>query len=254
MDQKNIKVKRYQTTTATTRRSKKSQSKEIVISSDQMYEIENVGHNKFGMKKVIMMENAGFGIADFIIKRFKNKGISKLKILAICGTGNNGGDAMVAARHLVCLDINLKVILLGDPSSVKTDEALTNFQIIDKMNRTIKFINLNESYNKTKTKKEILNADIIIDGIFGTGIKGDIQDPHLSAIKWINKSKAFIISVDIPSGLNPNNGEIVSDCIRADTTITFHRIKRGLLNKKKYTGNLILKKIGIPIEVEEGII
>lgn len=254
MDQKNIKVKRYQTTTATTRRSKKSQSKEIVISSDQMYEIENVGHNKFGMKKVIMMENAGFGIADFIIKRFKNKGISKLKILAICGTGNNGGDAMVAARHLACLDINLKVILLGDPSSVKTDEALTNFQIIDKMNRTIKFINLNESYNKTKTKKEILNADIIIDGIFGTGIKGDIQDPHLSAIKWINKSKAFIISVDIPSGLNPNNGEIVSDCIRADTTITFHRIKRGLLNKKKYTGNLILKKIGIPIEVEEGII
>ena len=254
MDQKNIKVKRYQTTTATTRRSKKSQSKEIVISSDQMYEIENVGHNKFGMKKVIMMENAGFGIADFIIKRFKNKGISKLKILAICGTGNNGGDAMVAGRHLACLDINLKVILLGDPSSVKTDEALTNFQIIDKMNRTIKFINLNESYNKTKTKKEILNADIIIDGIFGTGIKGDIQDPHLSAIKWINKSKAFIISVDIPSGLNPNNGEIVSDCIRADTTITFHRIKRGLLNKKKYTGNLILKKIGIPIEVEEGII
>ena len=254
MDQKNIKVKGYQTTTATTRRSKKSQSKEIVISSDQMYEIENVGHNKFGMKKVIMMENAGFGIADFIIKRFKNKGISKLKILAICGTGNNGGDAMVAARHLACLDINLKVILLGDPSSVKTDEALTNFQIIDKMNRTIKFINLNESYNKTKTKKEILNADIIIDGIFGTGIKGDIQDPHLSAIKWINKSKAFIISVDIPSGLNPNNGEIVSDCIRADTTITFHRIKRGLLNKKKYTGNLILKKIGIPIEVEEGII
>jgi NAD(P)H-hydrate epimerase len=252
MDQKNIKVKRYQTTTGTTTRSKKSQSKEIVISSDQMYEIENVGEKKFGMKKVIMMENAGFGISDFIIKRFKNKGISKLKILAICGTGNNGGDAMVAARHLVCLDINLKVILLGDPSSIKTDEALTNFQIIAKMNRTIKFINLNDFDNKTK--KEILNADIIIDGIFGTGIKGDIHDPHLSAIKLINKSKAFIISVDIPSGLNPNNGEIVSDCIRADTTITFHRIKRGLLNKKKYTGNLILKKIGIPIEVEEGII
>ena len=83
MDQKNIKVKRYQTTTATTI-NKKSQNKEIVISSDQMYEIENAGHDKFGMKKAIMMENAGFGIADFIIKRFKNKGISKLKILAVC--------------------------------------------------------------------------------------------------------------------------------------------------------------------------
>ena len=249
MDQKNLKAKRSPITIS---KNKKSHNKEIVISSDQMYEIENVGHNKFGMKKVIMMENAGFGIADFIIKKFKNKGISKLKILAVCGTGNNGGDAMVAARHLACLDIHLKVILLGDPSSIKTDEAFINLEIIEKMYRTIKFINLNNS--DIKTKKEILNADIIIDGIFGTGIKGDIQDPHLSAIKLINKSKAYIISVDIPSGVNPNNGETVSDCIRADTTITFHRIKTGLLNNKKYTGNLILKKIGIPIEVEEGII
>jgi NAD(P)H-hydrate epimerase len=251
MDQKNIKVKRYQITTATTI-SKKSQNKEIVISSDQMYEIENVGHDKFGMKKAIMMENAGFGIADFIIKRFKNKGISKLKILAVCGTGNNGGDAMVASRHLACLNINLRVILIGDSSSIKTEEATTNFQIINKMNRTIELINLKDI--DLKTKKEILNADIIIDGIFGTGIKGNIQDPHLSAIKLINKSRAYIISVDIPSGLNPNNGEVVSDCIRADTTITFHRIKQGLLNNKKYTGSLILKNIGIPIEVEEGII
>src|SRR5687767_1210062 len=225
---------------------------ESAISSNQMYEIENIGHTKFGMKKILMMENAGFGVADFIIKRFKNKQVSKLKILAICGSGNNGGDAMVAARHLTCSDINLKVIFLGETSSIKTEEALTNFQIINKMNKTIELI-INSKVD-TKIKKQVLNADIIIDGIFGTGIKGDIQDPHLSAIKWINKSKAFIISVDIPSGLNPNNGEIVSDCIRADTTITFHRIKQGLLNKKKYTGNLILKKIGIPIEVEEGII
>lgn len=225
---------------------------EIAISSNQMYEIENIGHTKFGMKKVLMMENAGFGVADFIIKRFKNKQASKLKILAICGSGNNGGDAMVASRHLACLGINLKVILLGDSLSIKTDEALTNFQIISKMNRTIELIIL--SNIDTKIKKEMLNADIIMDGIFGTGIKGNIQDPYLSAIKLINKSRAYIISVDIPSGLNPNNGEIVSDCIRADTTITFHRIKQGLLNNKKYTGSLILKKIGIPIEVEEGII
>lgn len=225
---------------------------EIAISSNQMYEIENIGHSKLGMKKVLMMENAGFGVADFIIKKFKNKPISKLKILAVCGTGNNGGDAMVASRHLACLGINIKVILLGDPLSIKTDEALTNFQIISKMNRTIELIIL--SNIDTKIKKEMLNADIIIDGIFGTGIKGNIQDPYLSAIKLINKSRAYIISVDIPSGLNPNNGEIVSDCIRADTTITFHRIKQGLLNNKNYTGSLILKKIGIPVEVEEGII
>lgn len=225
---------------------------EIAISSNQMYEIENIGHSKFGMKKVLMMENAGFGVADFIIKKFKNKPISKLKILAICGSGNNGGDAMVTARHLTCSSINLKVIFLGDPSSIKTEEALTNFEIISKMNKTIELII--SSKVDTKVKKQILNADIIIDGIFGTGIKGEIQDPHLSIIKLINKSKAYIIAVDIPSGLNPNTGEITSNVIRANTTITFHRIKLGLLTNKKYTGNLILKKIGIPIEAEDGII
>ena len=225
---------------------------EIAISSNQMYEIENIGHSKFGMKKVLMMENAGFGVADFIIKKFKNKSISKLKILAICGSGNNGGDAMVTARHLTCSSINLKVIFLGNPSSIKTEEALTNFEIISKMNKTIELII--SSKVDTKVKKQILNADIIIDGIFGTGIKGEIQDPHLSVIKLINKSKAYIIAVDIPSGLNPNTGEITSNVIRANTTITFHRIKLGLLTNKKYTGNLILKKIGIPIEAEDGII
>ena len=225
---------------------------EKIISSEQMYKIENIGHNKFGMKKILMMENAGFGIAEFILKKFKNKKLENFKILAICGTGNNGGDAMVAARHLASLNLNLKVILLGDPASIKTDEASTNYQIINKMNRTIELVKLKNI--DTKIKKEILDADIVIDGIFGTGIKGDILNPHLSIIKLINKSTGYVISVDIPSGLNPDNGETVSQCIKADTTITFHRIKSGLINNYQYTGNLILKKIGIPIETEEGLI
>lgn len=225
---------------------------EKIISSEQMYKIENIGHNKFGMKKMLMMENAGFGVAEFILKKFKNKKLENFKILAVCGTGNNGGDAMVAARHLASLNLNIRVILLGDPTSIKTDEASTNFQVINKMNRTIDLVKLKNI--DTKIKKDILDADIVIDGIFGTGIKGDILNPHLSIIKLINKSKAYIISVDIPSGLNPDNGETVSQCIKADTTITFHRIKSGLINNDQYTGNLILKKIGIPIETEEGLI
>ncbi|HET8792928.1 MAG TPA: NAD(P)H-hydrate epimerase, partial [Nitrososphaeraceae archaeon] len=99
---------------------------EKIISSEQMYKIENIGHNKFGMKKMLMMENAGFGVAEFILKKFKNKKLENFKILAVCGTGNNGGDAMVAARHLASLNLNIRVILLGDPTSIKTDEASTN--------------------------------------------------------------------------------------------------------------------------------
>lgn len=231
------------------KRVKDEKFREILITSDQMYKIEDVGHNKFGMKKILMMENAGYGIAELILKKFKK--IDDLKITVVCGTGNNGGDAMVASRHLSIQSRKpIKIIVLGDLNKIKTEEALTNFEIIKKMHKTIKI------YYKldTQIKNEILASDIIIDGIFGTGIKGDIKEPQSLIIDLINKSKAHVISVDIPSGLDPDTGNINSNCVKADSTITFHRIKNGLLHNKKYTGTIYLKKIGIPMEVEGGII
>ncbi|MDR4511825.1 MAG: NAD(P)H-hydrate epimerase [Nitrososphaeraceae archaeon] len=223
---------------------------EFSISSEQMYKIEDIGHNIFGMKKVLMMENAGYGIVEFILKKFKN--IENLKITAICGTGNNGGDAMVAARHLSIYCKNqINVILLGKVNRIKTEEASMNFETINKMKKSIK-LEIFEDLN-SKIKNNIIKSDIIIDGVFGTGIQGDIKYPHSIAIDLINKSQAYTIAVDIPSGLNPNTGEINSNCVRADSTITFHRVKNGLLNNKKYTGVIYLKKIGLPKEVEDDI-
>jgi NAD(P)H-hydrate epimerase len=224
---------------------------EFSISSKQMYRIEDIGHNIFGMKKVLMMENAGYGIVELLLKKFKK--IDNLKITAICGTGNNGGDAMVAARHLSShCKKPITVILLGKSNRIKTEEALMNFEIINKMIKTIKIKSFDDL--DTKIKNEIIKSDIIIDGIFGTGIQGNIKQPHSIAIDLINKSKAYTVAVDIPSGLDPNTGCINSNCVIADNTITFHRIKNGLLNNKKYTGVIFLKKIGIPNEVEEQII
>ena len=229
--------------------SKNSRFMQMSISSDQMYQIEDTGDNKFGMKKILMMENAGYGITELILKKFKK--IHDLKIIVLSGTGNNGGDSMVAARHLSLLTSKpIKVIILGDLNKIKSEEALTNLEIIKKMHKTIKIYNNID----TQLKNDLLKSDLIIDGIFGTGIKGDIKEPQLSVINLINESKAYVIAVDIPSGLDPDNGDINSNCVHASSTITFHRIKNGLLNNKKYTGIIYLKKIGIPIEVEEGLI
>ena len=222
------------------------------ISSEQMYEIENIGHNKFGMKKVMMMENAGHSLADLIIKKFKKKLIKK-KIVAICGTGNNGGDAMVTMRHLSGkYHMSGSIILLGSPDSIKTEESRINWNIIRKMKQTIN-VTICQKINK-EIKNEIDNADIIVDGIFGTGIKGEIKNIHADIIKLINKSKAFIVSVDIPSGLDPNNGFINTPCVYSDLTVTFHRIKHGLLKNKKYSGKIVLEAIGIPSEIEKEVL
>ncbi|MGD1836531.1 MAG: NAD(P)H-hydrate epimerase [Nitrososphaeraceae archaeon] len=222
------------------------------ISSEQMYEIENIGHNKFGMKKLVMMENAGHSLADLIIKKFKKKLIKK-KIIAVCGTGNNGGDAMVAMRHISGkYNMPISIILVGSPDSIKTEESRTNWNIVKKMKHTIN-IKICKNIND-EIKKEINDADIIVDGIFGTGIKGEIKNLHAEIIKLINKSNAFTVSVDIPSGLDPNNGFVSTPCIRSDFTVTFHRIKHGLLKNKKYTGKILLESIGIPTEIEKEVL
>ncbi|MEO9294554.1 MAG: NAD(P)H-hydrate epimerase [Nitrososphaera sp.] len=224
---------------------------ERAITSDQMYRIEENGHTCIGMKRFLMMENAGHGISDFLASKFKK--LAGKKIVALCGTGNNGGDGFVAARHLSGRGAKVTVVLLGSPSEVKSEEAHLNWGIIEKMD-SIEVI-----FGKQVTdeiKKRILSSNIILDGIFGTGIKRAIGEPHASAILLANKSNAYVLAIDVPSGLDPNTGKIFEQCVRADATITFHRMKKGLAAKgaKRYTGPVYVEKIGIPPEAERGVV
>ncbi len=221
-----------------------------------MYTIEQNGHSIFGMRRFLMMENAGHGVADFVVRKFKN--LKNKKIVTVCGTGNNGGDGFVASRHLAGHRAKeVAVILLGSPSDLRSEEARLNWSIIEKMD-SIELIFGKELTSEIKSR--IANANIILDGIFGTGIKDEIRQPYASAIDAINKSKAYVLAIDIPSGFDPNTGQIHKKCIMADATITFHRLKVGLAekkkkkNKKKYTGTVYVEWIGIPPEAEKGII
>lgn len=226
-------------------------TEEQPITSEQMYSIEDNGYAIFGMKKLLMMENAGHGLADFVVSE-KGPSLAGKKIISLCGTGNNGGDAMVASRHLSAQNgIEVTVVLLGDTKNIKTEETTVNWSIIQKMN-SIEI--LTGPHVLELAKNKISDSDIIIDGIFGTGIKGEIREPFSSAIDLINASNAYVVAVDIPSGLDPNDGIFHEKCVKANATVTFHRIKKGLTAKKDYTGKVHLEKIGIPIEAEQGVV
>lgn len=214
-----------------------------------MYRIEENGHTILGMRRFLMMENAGHGLADFVARRFKN--LKNKRIVAACGTGNNGGDAFVASRHLAGYGAKITVVLLGSPSGLKSEEARLNWGIIEKMT-SIEIIFGKELTDKVKDR--IAKASIILDGIFGTGIKGEIREPYASVIDSINKSKAYIVAIDVPSGFDPNTGQIHEKCVRADATVTFHRLKVGLVRGKKYTGPVHVEWIGIPPEAESGVV
>lgn len=219
------------------------------ITSDQMYRIEENGHSVLGMRRFLMMENAGHGLADFVAHKFKN--LKNKRVVAVCGTGNNGGDGFVASRHLAGHGAKITVILLGSPSDLRSEEAKLNWGIIEKMD-SIEIIFGKEL--AAETKGRITKANIILDGIFGTGIKGEVREPHASAIDAINSSKAFVLAIDVPSGFDPNTGQIHEKCVRADATVTFHRLKVGLAKGKKYTGPVHVERIGIPPEAESGVV
>jgi len=89
-----------------------------------------------------------------------------------------------------------------------------------------------------------------VDAIFGTGIKGDLGDPHASVIEAMNRSQAFKLAVDVPSGLDPLTGEVCGRAVKANATVTFHRVKRGLLARRDLVGELMVANIGIPPEAE----
>ncbi len=214
------------------------------ITVKQMMHIEENGH-KMGFLKKFMMENAGAAAARYLAEKFPD--ISLKKVLVFAGLGNNGGDALVVARHLAGFGADAKLVLLGDPQKIKTDEGQTNWKILEKMNS----VDLVITSDVTQLN---LTADIIVDGILGTGISGKIREPYASAIDFITKSKAFKLALDVPSGLDPDTGTISDKCIKADVTITFHKMKVGMPKRKDMCGTILVQKIGIPPEAEAGVL
>ncbi len=206
---------------------------------------------KIGISKLLLMENAGAGLAKIIINRYNKKKIKK--ILIICGSGNNGGDGLVCARHLLNFADTITICLLNTKKTLKTHETKTNWKIINNINqiKTIEFFQ-NDNFFKS-FDKELSKCNIVIDAIFGTGIKGNMKEHFTQVIKQVNKKKKHIISVDIPSGLDPATGDIHTNVIKAEVTVTFHKVKKGLQKKKNITGKIIVIPIGIPPELEKDL-
>ena len=218
----------------------------MCITVKQMMQIEENGH-QMGFLRKFMMENAGAAAVKRIEEKFPMM-ILKKGILVFAGLGNNGGDGLVIARHLAGYGLNVTVFLLGEPDNIRSEECSWNWSLLEKM-KSVKLLtggNLEDLNN--------LEFEIIIDGILGTGISGEIREPHASAIEFINGKTCHVVAVDVPSGLNPDTGEANKRCVNALMTVTFHRMKVGMPKAKDVCGKIFVEKIGIPPEAEIGVL
>jgi NAD(P)H-hydrate epimerase len=196
----------------------------------------------FGLSRLQLMENAGRSVADQISARFK----PPKKVVVFCGPGGNGGDGFVAARHLLERGFPVEIILAGVPSDISDNEALANWKILEAFRSSLSIREIYDSSLVTDIK-----GDIAIDALLGTGLKAAPRPPISQLIAQINSMKAFHVAVDVPSGINCDTGEALGHAVKADLTITFHKMKIGLKKASEYTGKLMVAPIGLPEELEQ---
>jgi len=212
-----------------------------MITSREMRALE-VNSEYFGVLRLQLMENAGRGVTAEIASRFTS---DKVRVAVFCGLGGNGGDGFVAARLLTCLGFKVEVILAGRADSISDDEARRNWLALQLLKESIIFHEVHDSSNIPS-----IEAEVVVDALLGVGLKGTLRPPILQMVREINKMKAFRVSVDVPTGIDSDSGDVLGKAVRADLTVTLHKKKPGLVKAKRYTGELIVRDIGLPPEFE----
>jgi hydroxyethylthiazole kinase-like uncharacterized protein yjeF len=218
--------------------------KSVVMSRDEVRAIDAWAINTLGIPGVVLMENAGRSCAELIEEKLQ--GIAKPKVCIFCGTGNNGGDGYVIARHLINRDFRITVVICGDPAKIKGD-AKINLDILERLGRPIEVLSPADNNVANRIGRYTADADLLVDGLFGTGLRGPLSDEYQYLIERMNASRRPILAVDIPSGLDCDSGQPLGAAIRATWTVTFVAVKKGFTgtSASQYTGDIFVASIGV---------
>lgn len=218
----------------------------------EMKIIDESAIERFNIPRLLLMENAAIKVAEKASQMLAE--IHGKKVVAVAGKGNNGGDALAAARHLYQRGFDVSALLLFSRDDIG-GEPETYLKILESVGVPVNFVRYEDELDEWD--KLLSKADLIIDGTFGTGIRGEVTGINAAAIEAINKSRAKILSVDIPSGINGKTGQVCGIAVKAHETVTFSLPKPGLYQYPgaAYSGNITVADIGIPerIAAEAGL-
>lgn len=210
---------------------------------EEMRNIDRRAIQEVGIPEVVLMENAAREV--FLALDTLVEGVSGKKICVIAGTGNNGGDAFAAARHIANAGGRPKVFVLGRTEKM-TASAAVNFNVI--CNMGIEVFNLNEERDWDKLLVVLKTADGVVDGLLGTGFHGQLRPEARRLIEAVNKAGLKVLSIDVPSGVEADNGQVEDVAVAASMTVTLGTPKWGLMFAPGavYCGKLLSDGIGIP--------
>ncbi len=212
-----------------------------IVSKEEMKALEIENSTKYGVDEWLMMEHAAMAL--FLAVEDEMGNLNGKRILILAGKGNNGGDAMACVRNFLEAGAEVQVLLtMGEPKSKLAQKHLS---ILRKFGVPI------DKYENSKLdviKVMVQNADVVVDGMLGTGASQLVSDDLAALMRIVNEYSTYTVSVDIPSGIESNTGKVLSESVIADMTVTFGMLKRGLLfyPARERCGKVKLGKIGLP--------
>jgi len=214
-----------------------------IVNSREMREIDYKAINDYGIPSIVLMENTGISAVEVIEDLLKKN--SGKNVIVLVGKGNNGGDGLVIARHLLNSGVNVETFLLGFPDEMTAD-AYTNYKILSRLNQNA--FQLRGEDDLDRLMLALLSGDLVVDAIFGNGFKGCLGDFEARIVNMVNWSSLPVVAVDIPSGVEADTGKVYGEAIKAAHTVTFALPKLGLVLEpgKEYTGTLSVADISIP--------
>ncbi len=225
------------------------------VSPSTMRKMDQTAVETYEIPGVVLMENAGREVALAVknmweFQKKDKRPANTTKVVLFCGKGNNGGDGLVAARHLANMGFDTNVFIIANPSSITGDAAI-NLKIANNMGLKIKIID--EKTDLNTIMEMTSSASILVDAILGTGLKGEVRGIARNVIAMINKLETPVIAVDIPSGICGETGKVLGNAVKAEQTVTMASPKMGLLlyPGTEYVGKLIVADIGMPINLVE---
>lgn len=214
-----------------------------VVTAAQMVRIEQEAINNYGIPSILLMENAALAVLEAISEILGT--VKGKRITVLAGKGNNGGDGLALARHLVNRGAEVQLFLCAQEDMLKND-SLTNYKLLKGLELEI-FAASGETELKA-FELALMTCDLAVDALYGTGFRGALPPVQESYVKALNDAGKPVVAVDIPSGVEADTGKVYKEAVRAVATVTFGLPKLGQFLKAgpEYTGKLHINPISIP--------
>lgn len=211
-----------------------------IVTREQSRELDRKLIEDDGVPSLILMENAGRGAVDVLLRRFEHV----RRIVVVCGVGNNGGDGFVVARRWLTIGRKCTVCLTG-PAERMSKDAQAQYRAYVGIGGDV------VTPEATSFEQALTDCEVIVDAVFGTGLTRPIQGAEAAVVERINVSEKRVLALDLPSGLDANTGGVLGTCVRADVTVTFGCAKRGCFTcgATRYVGDVEVVDIGAPLPI-----